>query len=62
MDYTAWMKTMGCVLINIEECISEDDPLTMIPDLEHSLSLWPFANQQHAFDPINDELVAFYEN
>ncbi len=64
MDYTAWMKTMGSVLINIDECLPENETqkMTMRMAVEHSLSLWPFANRQYAFNPINDELETYYED
>ena len=52
MDYTAWMKTMGCVLIDINKCLpeNEEQKIMMRMDLEYSL------------DPINDELETYYED
>jgi len=64
MDYTAWIKTMGSVLININKCLPENEEQKMMMgmDVERSLSLWPHENRQSAFNPINDELETYYED
>jgi len=62
MDYTAWMMTMGSVLIDINKCLPENEEQKIMMRMDLEYSLWPHENRQSAFDPINDELETYYED